>query len=372
MDSNNLDQINENLFYGKIWKNIVIKNKILSFLEIKTSRLLPKYRGKKIKLVNEQLNLKNKDYFKPLIKNDRYFKYDEIFNVCRMLLCGNKELFRYKVTRNEKDSLYFQDGDINVILQKCNDQDKDYQLFQDLFNNYFHYFFPNTIETNNLLNLIIKHDNLIAFKVFLTIINPIITKKIIIDAIKFDDIVKLLEFIINKNNYFGSEKENDCFLIFSNDSIYDFGFKQNNDIDFSNLNIIRFFKRSIECLKKLNIKIPNQLLNPIKYYIFSGFNENGSQRTSLLDITLEFLIELYEAVHYLSPLLLEPSADQTYKSCYQSTIMVLSNEEFQSIKNSFIKIELKSLLKDLDYSDKIEILFRNVSMVSNINPMIII
>ncbi|KAM9980895.1 hypothetical protein ACTFIY_003202 [Dictyostelium cf. discoideum] len=244
-NENNLESTG--ILFQKVWENAVIKNKILSFLKVETttSRLLPNFRGNKIKLSG----FESKDSWSnraPILKENKYSKFDEIIKVSKMINYDKEDFVRLPL--NKKD--------------------------------------PNVICLNNQP----------------TVPSPPQTK--------------ILNILV--------------------------------------------------CLMNLGAKIPTKIEIPFKTpykYLFRLYVIKDIV-SFFPNITLKWLIEIYECIHYLSPLLNDESSSEANKNLKD---LFYSKEKFESIKKSFSEIELNSTLNNLDSREEIKQMYKILTMVSHFN-----
>ncbi|KAM9966881.1 hypothetical protein ACTFIR_007116 [Dictyostelium discoideum] len=111
----------------------------------------------------------------------------------------------------------------------------------------------------------------------------------------------------------------------------------------------------------LGVKIPTKIEKPFKY-LFELYTIKGIV-SFFPNITLKWLIEIYECIHYLSPLF---SLSEASKNL---TDLLYSKEKFESIKKSFSEIELNSTLNNLDSREEIKQMYKILTRASHVNPM---
>ncbi|KAM9970353.1 hypothetical protein ACTFIR_002208 [Dictyostelium discoideum] len=158
---NSLVNNNDSLFYNKIWKNIVIRNKIIKYISIGNNRFgIIKFE----KVISALFFIEN-GYFRQLrdkIKNSEYLVLNGIGN--------DKNEWPHSVYSKSSNSSNTTIYSKNLLLNKncIFNKEKaaihwDLHFYIDLFKNYSNYYLKSNIQETE--NLLIDYDNELALKV---------------------------------------------------------------------------------------------------------------------------------------------------------------------------------------------------------------
>ncbi|KAK5579427.1 hypothetical protein RB653_009110 [Dictyostelium firmibasis] len=332
---------NENLFYNKIWKNIVIRNKIIKYLSF-GKRRFGVIRFEKV--ISTSFFIKN-GYFQQLrdkIKNNEYFVFNDLENDGSYGVETNSKTFNLK-TLSPKKIL----NNNSIFNKEKAAIHWDSKFYIDLFKNYSNYFLNFNI--NETENILIHHDNQLALKVLHENFNH---------KLQIDSFIKSFLIGSYECSFYIFEKLK---LIKSNSlitKIWNSLFEDINnsmettitststtitvsDIEKENLKIIEKFKFILD---KLKLPLPNTQL-PIPHF----FN------IKIYKSKLSLILESVKIIIKIKPLLnkfINFINDKSYKLKTNVNIMttttttssIITNENKEKEKLLFLK-ELENLIK---------------------------